>query len=85
MAPDHLEEDVRAHAKTISEIVSALNARNIEDARRDERDKARDERLERMEESIKAVYGLGKWLLSAVGGVLITAIIGLVLKGGILG
>jgi hypothetical protein len=81
----HLEEDVRSHAKTITEIVAALNLRNVEDARRDERDKARDERLDRIEESIKAVYGLGKWVLAAIGGVFVTAIVGFILKGGPLG
>lgn len=86
MPPEsHIEEDVRAHAKTISEIVTAMNSRAIEDARREERDKSRDERLERIEESIKAVYGLGKWVLAAVGATVLTAVVGFILKGGLLG
>lgn len=48
-------------------------------------DKHLDERLDRIEASLRAVFGLGKWLLSAIGAVLVVAIVGFVLKGGPLG
>ena len=38
-----------------------------------------------IEASLKAVYGLGKWLLATVRSVLVVAVVGFILKGGPLG
>jgi hypothetical protein len=48
-------------------------------------DKHLDERLDRIEASLQAVYGLGKWLLATIGSVLVVAVLGFILKGGPLG
>lgn len=46
-------------------------------------DKALHDRLERIEARIDEIRGLGKWLLAAVGSVLIAAIIGFIIQGGL--
>lgn len=80
-----VERDSRDHARIITEFNRSFAEIDKREAVRAESEKHLDERLDRIEESIKSIYGLGKWLLGAVGGVLVTAIVGLVLKGGILG
>ena len=80
-----VERDTRDHARIITEFNKTFGQIDVREAARIEREKGLEDRLDRIEESIKAIYGLGKWLLGAVGGVLITAVVGLILKGGILG
>jgi hypothetical protein len=59
----------------IADLKQAKAVRAVED-------KHLEERLDRIEDSLKAVYGLGKWLLASIGSVLVVAIVGFVLKGG---
>lgn len=84
-----LERDARDHAKSIGELVQRLRDVErdaVEEKRLNElKDGHLDERLDRIEASIKAVYGLGKWLLAAAGSTLIVALVGFVLRGGPLG
>lgn len=86
---DHVEEDLRAHAKTLSHLVAEISTIRSHmlttDAVVELTEKHLNERLGRMEASLKAVYSLGQWLLGAVGAVLITAVVGFVLRGGPLG
>jgi hypothetical protein len=80
-----VERDVRSHARTLTEITKSLIEQDKREAVRVETDKHLDERLDRIEASIQSVYGLGKWLLAAAGSSLVVAIIGFVIKGGLLG
>lgn len=87
-----LERNLSDQGKTITEVIG--DQREIRDdvsdlkranAVRDVEDRHLDERLDRIETSIKAVYGLGKWLLGAIGSLIVAAVVGFVLKGGPLG
>jgi hypothetical protein len=75
---DELSEFREAASKELRDI-------DKREAVRIERDKHLDDRLDRIEASIKAVYGLGKWILAAVGSVLVYVIVTGALKGGPLG
>lgn len=87
-----LERNLSDQGKSITEIVNDQRAIHgtIADLERTNavravEDKHLDERLDRIEHSLQAVYGLGKWLLGAVGSVLVVAVVGFILKGGPLG
>jgi len=86
MPIEQLEQDVRAHAKTITELVQAEARRQTNEAANLQlanlKEQYLDDRLDRIEASIKAVYNLGKWLLGAAGSTLLVAVIGFALKGG---
>ena len=86
---DQIERDVRDHAKTISELVNEIGRlksdRNTDDAVRKVTDEYLNERLERIEGAVRDIYKLGKWILAAVGSTLIVAIVGFVIKGGLIG
>jgi hypothetical protein len=67
----------------IGELQAPLKQLEIDREVRKERDKNLNGRLDRIEESIHAVYNLGKWVLAAIGAVLITAVVTFVVKGGL--
>ncbi|HYI27569.1 MAG TPA: hypothetical protein VD863_06925 [Bradyrhizobium sp.] len=91
-----VERDSRDHARSIGEIV--LDQRGVKGEVADMREKTAireavrveaakhmEERFDRIEAALKSVFDLGKWILGAIGSVLIVAIIGVVLRGGPLG
>lgn len=84
---DQLLQDVRAHAKTITELVNTVSQlrtdREKNDALRTLKDEHLDERLDRIEASIRSVYSLGKWVLGAFGASLLTALATFVVRGGL--
>lgn len=87
-----LERNQSDLGKSISEIVQDQRGVKSEvaglhqvNAVREAEDRHLDDRLDRIEKSLAAVYGLGRWLLAAIGSVLVVAIVGFVLKGGPLG
>lgn len=86
---EQIIQDVQAHAKTITELVTELNKlrtdREKNDALRLMKDEYLDERLDRIEASIKSVYGLGKWVLGAFGAVLLSAAATFIVRGGLFG
>jgi len=86
---DQIERDVRDHAKTISELVNEIGKMKSERSTESEvkkiKDEYLDERLERIEGAVRDIYKLGKWILAAVGSTLIVAIVGFILKGGLVG
>jgi hypothetical protein len=59
-----------------------LTAIDKREAVRAERDKHLDERLDRIENSIRAVYGLGRWVLAAFGASAIALVANFVVRGG---
>ena len=87
-------EDVGQLRKDHTQLASSLSAmalelgsmktdRAVEKAVQTERQANLDERLERIEESIKGLYGLGKWMLLAFGGSMIAALVTFIVKGGL--
>jgi hypothetical protein len=82
-----LRRDHTALASSISVITGELGTmkteRAVEKAVLTERQVNLDDRLERIEESIKGLYGLGKWMLLAFGGSLVAAVVTFVVKGGL--
>lgn len=87
-----LERNLSDQAKSITEVITDQREirGDVSDLKRandirDVEDRHLDERLDRIEEQIKAVYGLGKWLLGAIGSVVVVAVVGFMLKGGLLG
>ena len=86
MTETQVERDVRDHARIITELINRLskieNERATEHAVAEVEEVSLNDRLRRIEESIKQVYDLGKWLLGSVGALILTAIVGFVLKGG---
>lgn len=92
MAPeriDQVEQDLRAHAKTLTELVQAEASRREQDEMLERlealKEKHLNERLDHIEASIKAVYDLGKWLLTAAGATLIGLVVTFVVRGGLIG
>lgn len=86
---EQLHRDVLAHAGTLTALVEdqrnmrmVLDEMKLDRAVRVERDKNLNERLDRIEASINAVYGLGKWVLGAIGSLVIAAIVTFVMNGG---
>lgn len=86
---EQLARDVQMHAKTITELVTAISQlrtdREKNDALRQLKDEHLDERLDRIEASIKSVYGLGRWVLGAFGAVLLSALATFIVRGGLFG
>lgn len=81
--------DLRAQGRTLLELETSVEklSRRIEDvtvdqAVRAERDKHLNDRFDRIENSIKSVYGLGKWLLATMGTTLIAVLVNFVVGGG---
>ncbi len=71
-----LESDVRDHSRILTELITASNARNIADARREEQDKVRDTALA----TIKSV---AIWGAGGIGGVILIAFANFILSGGL--
>ncbi|WP_105430239.1 hypothetical protein [Neorhizobium sp. T6_25] len=91
---DFLERDVQGHARIITEYNGKISAisKGIEEISAEmDKDKAvqevRDEYLEKrltgIENSIKAVYKLGWWVLAAFGSSAVALIANFVFKGGL--
>ncbi len=84
---DLLRRDLENHAKTLSDLTSR-------EARRQDQEEARkqveqlkedhlEERLNRIENSIKAIYSLYKWVGVSAGSALLLAVVTFILKGGL--
>lgn len=80
-----LRRDVSDHARILTEHSHQLIAVDKAEALRQQAEEYLDERLSRIEASLRAIYGLGKWVLGAIGSVLVVAVVTFVLKGGPLG
>lgn len=83
-------DDLRAHAKTISEIVLDQRAMKeiivemrISIATETEKEKSTDARLDRIEKSISTLQKIGVWILAAFGLAFITAFSTFVINGGL--
>lgn len=80
-----LRRDVVDHARILTEHSHQLIAVDKAEALRQQAEEYLDERLSRIEASLRAIYALGKWVLGAIGSVLVVAVVTFVLKGGPLG
>jgi hypothetical protein len=82
-----LRKDHTSLAASISAVTMEVGALKTEQAVgkavATEQQKNLDDRLERIEESIKGLYGLGKWMLLAFGTSLIAAVVTFVVRGGL--
>lgn len=95
---DMIERDLRDHAKTFSAMMEqglamqqrvsgleiAFRKWEIAEARAEEREKRLNERLEKIDEGLETLRGFGAKLLWIVAGVVITAFLTFVLRGGLI-
>jgi hypothetical protein len=86
---DTIERNHSDAAKSITKIVGEINEMRppvdqmrIDREVRKERDKNLNERLDRIEASIRSVYNLGKWVLTAIAASLVTAFVTFLVNGG---
>jgi hypothetical protein len=83
---ERLTLDVQRQSETISILISKEARRTDQEEAREQMDalkeKHLDERLQRLEAAIEQVYSLGKWVLGAIGGAVLLAIVAFGLKGG---
>ncbi len=80
-----LERNLSDQGKSITVIVEDQREIRGEVSDLKQAEAVRVVEYKHLTERLDAVYGLGKWLLGAVGGVLVVALLGLILKGGPLG
>lgn len=87
---DVIERNQSDQARSMTGIVEELNEMRkpldqlrVDREVRKERDKNLNERLDRIEDSIAAVYSLGKWLLATIGAVVVVAAVTFMLNGGL--
>lgn len=87
---EQIARDVRDHAKSLTAIIEDQRAMKEEIAvlREDKavrvvKDDNLNDRLDRIDDRINGIFSLGKWLLAAVGTVLIAVVIDFVVHGGL--
>lgn len=95
---DLVERDLRDHAKTFSAMTeqhqlmqqrvmaleTAFRRWEIADARSEERSLRLNERLEKIDEDLESIRGVGIKLLWIVAGGVVTAFLAFVLQGGLI-
>jgi hypothetical protein len=78
-----LARSVTALTEDLGQIHKPIHELHTDREVRKERDTNLNQRLDRIEKSIDAVYGLGKWVLAAISMVLLTAGVTFIVNGGI--
>lgn len=74
------ERNLADHARIFSEHTRWMRQREIDEARREEVDKATKDWRDRLEKKVEAIYSMGRWGGGAVALLIITAVMNLVLK-----
>lgn len=78
-----LARSVTGIVDELGKVREPLDQLRVDREVRRERDKNLYQRLDRIEDSIAAVYSLGKWLLATIGAVVIVAAVTFMLNGGL--
>jgi hypothetical protein len=77
-----LRKDHTQLASSLTALTNEVAILKTQSAVRDERDKRFEENQDRIEESVKGLWSIGKWLLIAFFGPLIATILTFIVKGG---